>query len=294
MKVVSLFDGISCGMVALKRAGVNVERYDAYEIDSNAIMVSKTNFPEINQCGDVYKAQYKEGEYDLLIGGSPCTFWSIAKGSNGRQTESVGEGFDLLMQYVRAFRKIKPKWFLYENNDSISQAIKDEISTLLGVQPVVIDSADFSAQIRKRCYWTNIPFLKDWEKSEIVMRDILYNEESFKVRDFSKYADTVKWNAEHTICRYDSSGKGWYSQQARARSVDIKMNTLPASGVDKNNIYLGDYKLRTINCVECERLQTLPDNYTACLKSKALRHRAIGNGWTVDVVAHIFRGLNNG
>ena len=107
MKVLSLFDGISCGMVALERAGIPVERYVAYEIDENAIKVSNHNYPQIEHKGDVFQAQYNEGEFDLLIGGSPCTYWSIAQ-KNNRETTSSGFGWELFMQYVRALKEAKP------------------------------------------------------------------------------------------------------------------------------------------------------------------------------------------
>lgn len=99
MKVLSLFDGISCGMVALERAGIHVERYVAYEIEEDAIKVSKFNYPQIEQKGDVFKAEYNECEFDILIGGSPCTYWSIAKASDGRETTSSGFGWELFMQW---------------------------------------------------------------------------------------------------------------------------------------------------------------------------------------------------
>ena len=290
MKVLSLFDGISCGMVALERVGINVERYVAYEIEENAIKVSKDNYPEIEQKGDVFKATYTEGEFDILIGGSPCTYWSIAKAGDGRETTSSGFGWELFMQYVRALKEVKPKYFLYENNESMSDDIKNEITKQLGVEPIMIDSADFSAQIRKRYYWTNIPVDLNYNKSDLVLSDILYEHE-YKVRDFTKYKETVKWNEEKTICKYDTSGKGHYSQQSRCRKACIKSNTLTASGNDKNNIWLEDYKCRTLHPIEAERLQTLPDNYTKCLTSKAKRNEVCGNGWTVDVIAHILKGL---
>lgn len=277
-------------MVALERAGIPVERYVAYEIEENAIKVSRHNYPQIEQKGDVFKAEYKEGEFDLLIGGSPCTYWSIAKAGDGRETTSSGFGWELFMQYVRALREAKPKYFLYENNESMSDAIKEEITKQLGVTPVMIDSADFSAQIRKRYYWTNIPVIMEWEKSNLVLNDILYEHE-YKARDFSKYAHTVRWNEENTACRYDSSGKGYYSQASRCRKPTIKSNTLTASGNDKNNIWLENYKMRTLHPIEAERLQTLPDNYTSCLSSKVKRSEVCGNGWTVDVIVHIFKGL---
>lgn len=290
MKVLSLFDGISCGMVALERVGINVERYVAYEIEENAIKVSKDNYPEIEQKGDVFKATYTEGEFDILIGGSPCTYWSIAKAGDGRETTSSGFGWELFMQYVRALKEVKPKYFLYENNESMSDDIKNEITKQLRVEPIMIDSADFSAQIRKRYYWTNIPVDLNYNKSDLVLSDILYEHE-YKVRDFTKYKETVRWNKENTICRYDSSGKGYYSQASRCRKPCIKSNTLTASGNDKNNIWLEDYKCRTLHPIEAERLQTLPDDYTKCLTSKVKRSEVCGNGWTVDVIAHILKGL---
>lgn len=290
MKVLSLFDGISCGMVALERVNINVTRYVAYEIEENAIKVSKYNYPMIEQMGDVFKAEYKQGEFDLLIGGSPCTYWSIAKGGDNRETTSSGLGWELFLQYVRALREVKPKYFLYENNESMTDDIKNEITKQLGVDPMMIDSADFSAQIRKRYYWTNIPVKLDYQKSDLVLNDILY-EHDYNVRDFRKYKDTVKWNKENTICRYDSSGKGYYSQASRCRKPIIKSNTLTASGNDKNNIWIDDYKCRVLHPIEAERLQTLPDNYTSCLTSKVKRSEVCGNGWTVEVIAHIFKNL---
>ena len=130
VKVLSLFDGISCGMIALERAKIPVEKYVAYEIDKDAIEVSKYNYPQIEQRGDVFTALYAEGEFDLLIGGSPCTNWSIAKVGGGekhaphRETTASGIGWDLFSQYLRALREVKPKYFLYENNFSISDEIR--------------------------------------------------------------------------------------------------------------------------------------------------------------------------
>ena len=117
MKVLSLFDGISCGMVALERAAIPVEKYVAFEIDDNAIKVSKNNYPFIEHCGDVLKADFtKYKGFDLLIGGSPCTYWSIAKTNGERETIPSGLGWDLFKEYVRALKESECKYFLYENN----------------------------------------------------------------------------------------------------------------------------------------------------------------------------------
>lgn len=296
MKVLSLFDGISCGMIALERANVPVELYDAYEIDENAIKISEANYPKINHKGDVFKAEYKAGEYDLLIGGSPCTYWSIAgAGSNGnREKVSSGLGWELFSQYVRALREVKPHYFLYENNESMSDAIKSEITKALDVEPVMIDSADFSAQKRKRYYWTNINFCKTWEKSQLVFEDIEDTSGAKISRSIEKYKNTYRWSEDKKTISWDTSGKGYYSQTSRARTKNQKWNTVCANHAQsKGNVWLGNDTIRLVTITELERLQTLPDGYTAILKNKENRGKAIGNGWTVEVIAHILRGLNN-
>lgn len=298
MRVLSLFDGISCGMVALKRAGIPVDRYVAYEIEENAIKVSNHNFPEIEHKGDVFKAEYQEGEFDLLIGGSPCTYWSIAKAGGGelngsnRELTASGLGWDLFSQYVRALRENKPKYFLYENNVSMSNEIKECISKELGCEPIEIDSADFSAQTRKRYYWTNIPILP-YEKSNLLFCDIEDKEGDFHTRSIEQYADTIKWSQDGLKVRWDTSGKGWYSQAGRARKTNSKFATVPAMRpTSKNNVWIGNNTIRLITISELEKLQTLPVGYTSCLKSSDARGHCIGNGWTVDVIAHIFKGIN--
>lgn len=172
LKVLSLFDGISCGMVALERAGFEVERYVAYEIDKYAIQVSQKNYPQIEHRGDVFEGDFKEFKgFDLLIGGSPCTFWSIAK--NNRETTPDGIGGRMFMQYVRALHESEVPYFLYENNYSIHKNIKAFISEQLGVEPIMINSALVSAQTRKRCYWTNIPGVEQPEDKGILVESIL-------------------------------------------------------------------------------------------------------------------------
>lgn len=298
MKVLSLFDGISCGMVALERAGIQVERYVAYEIQEDAIKVSRENYPMIEQKGDVFNAVYTEGEFDILIGGSPCTNWSIAKVGGGekhaakRETTASGIGWDLFSQYVRALREAKPKWFLYENNVSMSDEIKRCISAELGCEPVMIDSADFSAQTRKRYYWTNIP-VSDWEQKNILFSDIMDVEGTFLARSIEQYADTVKWSKDNMSVKWDTSGKGYYSQANRAKLPEQKWNTVCANRAEsKGNVWLGNNTIRLVTMSELEKLQTLPVGYTSCLKNKEKRGKCIGNGWTVDVIAHILSGIS--
>ena len=172
MNVLSLFDGISCGMVALERAGIHIDRYVAYEIDKYAIQVSEKNYPQIEHRGDVFDADFTEFKgFDLLIGGSPCTYWSIAR--NNRETTPDGIGGQMFMQYVRALKESGCKYFLYENNYSIHKNIKAFISEQLGVEPIMINSALVSAQNRKRCYWTNIPNVCQPEDKGIMLESIL-------------------------------------------------------------------------------------------------------------------------
>lgn len=235
-------------------------------------------------------SQYKG--FDLLIGGSPCTYWSIARGGADREVTCDGMGFKLFMQFVRALDESHCKYFLYENNSSISKDIQNEISKRLQVEPIEINSMEFSAQIRKRLYWTNIPFSKEYPHCSKVIKDIEYSG-NHDIKSFEKYKDTIRFNKDKTVVSWDTSGKGNYSQQNRARCNTIKMNTLPSSGNDKNNIYLGGYSFRKIHPIEAERLQTLPDNFTECIKSASKRVELCGNGWTVDVIAWILKNLKS-
>ena len=141
MKILSLFDGMACGMIAMLNAGIEVESYDAYEIDKYAIKVSSHNFPNIRHHGDVFQADFTQYEgVDYLVGGSPCTYWSIAQ-KNNRETEASGMGWELFSQYVRAVKEAKPKFFIYENNKSMSAAIRESIDKAFGFEAVHINSA---------------------------------------------------------------------------------------------------------------------------------------------------------
>lgn len=153
MKVLSLFDGMACGMIAMQLAGVQVESYDAYEIDKYAIKTAQHNFPMIKEHGDVFAADFTQYKgVDFLIGGSPCTYWSIAQTKN-RETVASGMGWELFSQYVRALHEAKPKYFIYENNKSMSKDIRASIDKAFGFEAVLINSALVSAQNRQRLYW---------------------------------------------------------------------------------------------------------------------------------------------
>lgn len=301
LKVLSLFDGISCGMVALERAGFKVERYVSYEIEQSAIDISRYNYPMIEQCGDVFKADFtKYKGFDLLIGGSPCTFWSVAK--KGRETTSDGLGFKLFKQYVKALRESGCRYFLYENNYGMADEIKHAISEELGVQSIMIDSQLLSAQRRKRLYWTNIPNIMLPKDKGLLVKDVICDDPDL-IKYFDDRIRNTMIKCENYI-KYDLGGKGYYPQQDRMYFLNKKAPTVPRCRTEtKFNVWLGGEKYKKTCPLEVERLQTLPDNYTEFgmdkngnvkVMPKTRRFEAIGNGWTVDVIAHIFRFMKEG
>ena len=154
INVLSLFDGMACGMLAFQKAGIAVDNYYAYEIDKYAVQTATHNFPQIQECGDVFEGDYKQYEgVDYLIGGSPCQRWSIAQSPDRRETTASGIGWELFSQYVRALHEAKPKFFIYENNKSMAAAIRQSITETFGFEAICINSALVSAQNRQRLYW---------------------------------------------------------------------------------------------------------------------------------------------
>jgi DNA (cytosine-5)-methyltransferase 3A len=315
----SLFDGISCGMVAMERAGIPVEEYSAFEIDKFASGISQKNYPGIKRFGDVFDGNFKDFKgYDVLLGGSPCTYWSIAK--NNREISPDGKGGELFMQYIRALEDSGCKYFLYENNNSIHKDIKDFISKKLGVQPIMINSALVSAQHRKRCYWTNIPDITQPENKGILVRNILVSDaDSYECPVItSHYRDVIeKLNPDKSYCLCARDYKGFGKQSMNGVLTPIRIGTYgnggqgqriysvygksialsangggqgARTGLYKVDLPDGEYIIRRLSPVEAERLQTLPDNYTAGF-SDSQRYKCLGNGWTVDVIAHILRGI---
>lgn len=281
-------------MVALERAGIPVERYVAYEIEENAISVSRDNYPNIEQCGDVFKADFtKYKGFDLLIGGSPCTHWSIAQSAQVRETTASGIGFELFMQYVRALRESKCKYFLYENNKSMSEQIKNEITRHLGVEPIMINSALVSAQNRARYYWTNIPDVKQPENKNISLCDILQKEDFKPYRggklirrkpDLTEKVDKMYMiGATNKQC---SIGCRVYDLHGKSKTLCSQAG----GGGAKAGLYFVDGVVKNLTVSGAEKLQTLPVGYTKAIKpEKGIS--VCGNGWTVDVIAHIFKGL---
>ena len=212
MKIVSLFDGMACGMLAMLGAEVKVDEYYAYEIDKYAIQTATHNFPNIIECGDVFKADFTQHkDVDFIVGGSPCTYWSIAQ-KNNRETDASGLGWELFSQYVRALNEIKPRFFIYENNKSMSKAIRESITEAFGFDAICINSALVSAQNRQRLYWVgkrnddgtySKVDVQQPEDRGILLRDILDSGVDLTSRDKS-FAYTTRCNSaipEDTIKR---------------------------------------------------------------------------------------------
>lgn len=285
MKVLSLFDGISCGMVALERAGIPVERYVAYEIDKNAIKISKKNYPKIEHCGDVTTADFTQyREFDILIGGSPCQSLSIIQAH--KRTNLNGKS-KLFFEFVRALEEMEPKYFLFENVASMNDESKRAISECLGCEPIFINSNCFVAQDRPRLYWTNIPILLDGlEECEATLRNVMQPNAPEKY--FYNFP-LVGLDMSKKVCAHMVHNNLEMHRRVYNPAAKVGCLTAVCGGNQHRKVLDGD-RARRLTPLEYERLQGLPDNYTAGASDGA-RYKAIGNGWTVDVIAHILRGL---
>ena len=267
-------------MVALERAKIPVERYVAYEIDQNAIKVSKKNYPQIEHCGDVTTADFTRYKgFGALIGGSPCQSLSIVQSKTRQHLDGKSK---LFFEFVRAKEEMQPKWFLFENVASMNDESRQAISNCLGCTPIYIDSGLFSAQERPRLYWTNIPVKLPLVTSSSVLKDVLEKEVDEKYYynypllniDLSKQVCATMDFKNHEIHK-------------RVFNPDFKCHTLTTcgGGNTQKKVYING-RARKLTPLEYERLQTLPDNYTEGV-ANCHRYTTCGNGWTVDVIAHI-------
>lgn len=321
MKILSLFDGISCGRLALERAGIPVEKYYASEIDKYAIQVAQKNYPDTIQVGDVNSINWNDygDSVDMIIGGSPCQDLSIAK-QNREGLRGARSG--LFWKYVEALEVIRPKWFLLENVASMRNEDRDAITaTLKRIYPetecIMINSALVSAQQRKRYYWTNW-HVEQPQDNGILLKDILESDCGFPAAMRTREDELGKFKRLETkddnkanlltsvqtdsmvaepvrIGELDGLGKGQANRIYSVRGKSVCLNANGGGGGAKTGLYKvdlpdGDYIIRKLTPVECERLQTLPDGWTSGV-SNTQRYKAIGNGWTVDVIAWIFSQL---
>ena len=287
INVLSLFDGISCGQIALNKIGVEYENYFASEIDKHAIQITQKNYPNTIQLGSITELDgNKLPKIDLLFGGSPWQDVSRAK-TDGDGLN--GERSGLFWEFVRLLKETKPKYFLLENV-VMKKEWADIISNELGVEPIEINSNLVSAQNRRRLYWTNIPNIEQPKDKGITLGDIIYDD-TYKVFTHERIPLTKKMTKNYV--KWDISGKQYWSQQDRAYFKEKKVCTLPkANPANKLNIVL-DYDndiYRRMHPIEAERCQNVPDDYTSGVSDNK-RLEMLGNGWTVDVIAHIFSFL---
>lgn len=287
LKVLSLFDGVSCGMVALERAGISVEKYVAYEIEPNAIKISKKNYPQIEHCGDVTTADFTQYQgFDLLIGGSPCQDLSIYKTSSEEGQQGLdGKKSNLFWHYVRALKECKPKYFLLENVTSMPQWCIDVISHELGVQPIAINSSLVCAAERNRLYWTNIPNVELPEDKGLILKDIVLSAEDVPAKYWLDKPFTYNGDDKKVQCTLHINN---HRHAKEVYNLNGKCNTIlcdGGGGLRQKKVYQNG-RCRKLMPIEYERLQTLPDGYTEGV-ADSHRYTAIGNGWTVDVITHI-------
>jgi site-specific DNA-cytosine methylase len=292
--VVSLFDGISCGQEALTRAGIIVEDYFASEIAQKPMQIALKNYPNTIQIGDITKLTYFDlrriGEVDLLIGGSPCQDLSIYKAFKYDVKGLEGDKSNLFFHYERILNFLKPKYFLLENVP-MEQIWQDVISDALGVQPIVINSNLVSAADRKRLYWTNIPNITQPEDKNILIKDIILPSAEVPEKYWYNHEFTYNGDDKKIQCTLHIKG---HRQLTEVYNQNGKCNTLAADGDGGNRVkkVYQDGRVRKFTPVEYERLMNLPDNYTQGKGiADSTRYSAIGNGWTIDVLAHIFRHL---
>jgi site-specific DNA-cytosine methylase len=280
MNVLSLFDGISCGQIALERANIKVDKYYASEIEQPSINVTQTNYPNTIQLGSVLYVNGNDlSKIDLLIGGSPCQGFSLA----GKQLNFDDPRSKLFFEFVRLLKECNPTYFLLENV-KMKQEYQDIITEYLGVSPIEINSNLVSAQNRKRLYWTNISNVTQPTDRNISLCDILetpyeYHKVRATVQKHAEYSD----NKSVTLTSAMGMGGGNVPMLINKEFYEKHKNKY-IDGLDRKGI-------RLLTPLECERLQTIPDNYTstAC---KTQRYKMLGNGWTVDVIAHIISFIN--
>lgn len=277
LTIVSLFDGMSCGRIALDRIGANVGLYYASEIDKSAIKVSQSNYPDIIHVGDVSDAGLHNLPHnpDLMMGGSPCQGFSRL----GEQLAFDDSRSVLFFEYVRLMKELEPTYFLLENV-RMARKHQDVISDYLGCEPVMINSSLLSAASRPRLYWTNIKF-EPIKPVETSMKDLIdWDDMSHNSANWHKwwvYKEAERINKGYSIVLNDSD---------KAVCLTARQVSNWNGNLVRNPLGF----LRFISPIEGERLMTIPDNYTTAV-SKTQRYKMLGNGWTVDVIAHILRGM---
>lgn len=274
MNVLSLFDGMSCGQIALEKTGIKVDNYYAAEIKKHAIEVTQHNYPNTIQLGDVTKINGRDlPKIDLLIGGSPCQDFSRA---NKERKGLEGTKSSLFFEYVRLLKECKPKYFLLENV-IMSDYNYYYISNELNCEPVRLCGSLVSGALRDRMYWTNIPPFNYDITGRLISAIVPPKDEKIYLQSI---LDSGKVKTKKHTCLNTASGVGGKQEYLIHRNNTTGMITL---------IY-EDGQVRTANQKELERMHNIPEDYTSILNVKKAGD-LIGDGWTVDIVKHIFKGL---
>lgn len=273
MNVLSLFDGMSCGQIALNRLGIHYDNYFASEIDKYAMSITMKNYPDTKQLGSVTDLNTSElPNIGLLLGGSPCQSFS---------NMGDGTGFDgkskLFWEFVRILKETKPKYFLFENVVMRKEWV-DIISTELGVQPIKINSALLSTQRRNRLYWTNIPNVTQPIDVGLNFKDTIEDHVDEKYYLTSRATERV----------IQKQGKDLVGDKSKCLFATYYKNN--SNSREGQIVYGKNGRMRRLTPLECERLQTVPDNYTDGV-SDTQRYKMLGNGWTIDVIAHILKNI---
>ncbi len=301
ISVLSLFDGISAGRLALDRVGIQADKYYASEIDKYAIQVSQKNWSDIIQIGDVTKVKGADySDVDLLIGGSPCQSFAYS---------GDGSGFDgksgLFFEYVRILNELKeinPNILFLLENVKMKKEWSDIITAELGVDFIKINSFLLSGQSRNRLYWTNIPNVTQPEDKGIRLKDILeenVHEKYFYSEKAMYYFDRSEVNKRYTNFKDNKKSTCLLANFCKGPpyNIYVDLNKEYCKGKSyfslcyNENVFQNNL-IRRLTPIECEVLQTLPRNYTEGV-SDTQRYKQIGNGWTVDVISHIFKGLKS-
>lgn len=307
MRILSLFDGMSCGQIALRDMGIVPEVYYASEVDKFAIAQTQLNFPDTIQLGDVRLVDPTQlGHIDLLIGGSPCQSFSFAGKRVGMATkenekvltldrylELKEQGFEfegqsyLFWEYMRILtelRRLNPNVKFLLENVKMKKEWEAVLTEVIGVPGVHIDSSLVSAQKRKRIYWTNIAKIQQPEERGLLLRDIL-QVGGVDERRYLK-EDVVKALIAHKE-RHKAKGHGF---GAVFHKENQKMGTVCVGGHGVQDLVDDNGRIRRLTPTECAHLQTIPEWYTwQC--SETQQYKMLGNGWTVEVIKHIFSYL---
>ena len=291
MNVLSLCDGMSCGQIAAERAGIKIENYYASEIADYSIKTTQKNYPKTIQIGDMTKLTKDKLDkfkgIGLLLSGTPCKSLSITN------TKEHAKGLDgsskLFYDFIDIKQYVKPEYFLFENVASMSEENKKIITELLEVEPIAINSNLVSAQDRERLYWTNIPVEQQPKDKGIYLKDIMLKSDEVEEKYWYKQSFEFKGLDKKVCAILDIKG---HDIMKRVYSPNFKCATLTAcrGGNLQKKVYQ-DGRCRKLTPLEYERLQTVPEGYTEGV-SMTNRYNMLGDGWTVDVISHILKGIS--